>query len=421
LTEQINVFLQKHAISADSISTSAVLNDFKAEMNKGLSGEPSSLKMIPTFITPRNNLPCNESVIVIDAGGTNLRTALVHFDNNSTPEIEQINRHWMPGTSGLLTAAEFYAALKEYLAPIISKSNRIGFCFSYPAEITPERDGRLIHWTKDIQVPELEGRLVGAGLLAALGPDGADKKLTLLNDTIATLLAGKAQSSEESSYIGLILGTGTNMAYIEKNNNITKLDIPDGQQAINVESGGFALAPACDFDRKLDADTINPGEYLFEKMIAGLYRGRLILLALQAAANEMLLSEICAKQILNLTGLEAFQVDQFMRSNNESPLYSCSPNDKDKNTIRDIINAIYDRTAKLTALNISAAVLKNPPAPGQSTCINIDGSTYYKSFGFQNMTEKYIAEILGQNNINYKLMHVDEAPIIGAAIGGIIN
>jgi hypothetical protein len=30
----------------------------------------------------------------------------------------------------------------------------------------------------------------------------------------------------------------------------------------------------------------------------------------------------------------------------------------------------------------------------------------HKSFGFQNMPEKYIAEILGQNNINDKLLRM---------------
>jgi hexokinase len=145
-----------HRLDADSIDTDAVLADFRTEMDKGLAGKKSSLKMIPTFVTTENALPLNKPVIVIDAGGTNLRIALMHFSDSGEAVIDEISKYQMPGVEKELTADEFFAALTEYLKPIITKSDRIGFCFSYPAEISADRDGRLIHWTKYINFPELE-------------------------------------------------------------------------------------------------------------------------------------------------------------------------------------------------------------------------------------------------------------------------
>ena len=424
MKDKITDFLRTHRLDADSIDTEAVLTDFRSEMEKGLAGDESSLKMIPTFVTTDNELPRNKPVIVIDAGGTNLRIALMHFSDSGEAVIDEISKYQMPGVEKELSASEFFATLTKYLNPIITKSDRIGFCFSYPAEISADRDGRLIHWTKDIKVPELEGQYIGKGLLAALGEDGKDKKLTLLNDTIATLLAGKAEEAGKvhSSYIGLILGTGTNTAYIENNAAITKLENhTEGSQAINVESGGFALAPASDIDKILDAGTINPGDYLFEKMIGGLYRGKLILTALKAAADENLFSDGFTRHITELEELDGIHADHFLKNNHEHPLSDVSMTSDDEQSVRDIITGIYARIAKLAAINITAAVLKSGSGkdPARPVCINIDGSTYYKSVGFQDMAESYLKEILNSRGITYSLMHVDEAPLIGAAIGGL--
>ena len=82
-------------------------------------------------------------------------------------------------------------------------------------------DGRLLKWTKEMKAPEVIGRFIGKGLLEALGRGGAGKSVVLLNDTVATLLAGKAADKKRyGSYVGFILGTGTNIAYLEKNENI---------------------------------------------------------------------------------------------------------------------------------------------------------------------------------------------------------
>jgi hexokinase len=96
--------------------------------------------------------------------------------------------------------------------------------------------------------------------------------------------------------------------------------------------------------------------------------------------------------------------------------------DTDRGIIQTTVKAVIERAAKLAAVNITAAAAK---AARESTelpvCIDIDGSTYYKAAGLREHTEAYLRMMLGERNIPYALVHVDRAPIIGAAIAGLVN
>ena len=97
------------------------------------------------------------------------------------------------------------------------------------------------------------------------------------------------------SFIGYILGTGTNTCYIESNSNILKIKSLDQakSQIINIESGAFVKVPQSDIDIEFDNTTVNPGDYKFEKMFAGGYFGGLCLTALKSAAREGVFTGSC--------------------------------------------------------------------------------------------------------------------------------
>ena len=150
------------------------------------------------------------------------------------------------------------------------------------------------------------GQLVGENILEALGeaeggrrgsgiasPSGGRRRIVLLNDTVATMMAGKAVSAGRSysGYMGFILGTGSNTCYTEANRNITKkpeLD-PSGTQIINTESGNYARPPRGRIDEEFAAATRKPREGILEKMYSGAYLGPLTLMVLRRAATDGLL------------------------------------------------------------------------------------------------------------------------------------
>ena len=55
-------------------------------------------------------------------------------------------------------------------------------------------------------------------------------------------------------------------------------------------------------------------------------------------------------------------------------------------------------------------------------CINIDGSTFYKtrSAFFRSRTEQGLREILGARGVHFEIISVDDAPMVGAAVAGLI-
>jgi hexokinase len=311
----------------------------------------------------------------------------------------------------------------------MERVDAIGFCFSCPAEITPEHDGRLLHWTKEIAVPEVVGDCVGAGVLRALAARGhAGKRMVVLNDTVAALLAGLArgQTFGASSYVGFILGTGTNTAYVERNANIGKVPglNPTGSQVINVESGAFARFARGPLDLKLDRASGNPGKHIFEKIISGVYMGPLTLELFKASLGEGAFSERGAATVAAMEGLTAIRIDSLLagRARDAGVLGTDAFSDADREVMCAIFEAVVDRAALLAAVNISAAVIKSGAGqtPDAPVCVNIDGSTYYKTTGMAAKVQAHLAAILGPRGLHVRCIHVDDAPIVGAAIAGLV-
>ena len=426
LKEKTQRFLSSHGLDAAAIDPEAVLEDFLQEMKRGLDGQKSSLVMIPTFITIDKPVPAGRPGIAVDAGGTNLRVATVVFDERGAPTIDNYSNYEMPGIQREVGKDEFFDLFARYLMPVAGLADSVGFCFSYAAEITPDCDGRLLTWTKEVKAPEVIGEFIGKNIADRLRAKGFRPKFTLLNDTVATLLAGKSVGGARryDSYIGFILGTGTNTSYVEKNVNITKrndLD-PKGAQAINVESGNFGRCPRGSLDQAFDRTTANPGAYTFEKMISGAYLGGLCLHVLRAASEQGLLSAPGAGVIAELAQLSTIQVDAFLRNPfaaQEHPLDDLPKEDKE--IVLRLFTAVVERAACLAAINISAAVLKSGggTSPLHPVCVNADGSTFYKTRDFRFRVEEHLRKILGPRDIFYEIIRVEDSPLIGAAVAGL--
>lgn len=419
-------FLKAHKMTAEDFSMKELVSDFLSEMEKGLSGKESSLLMLPTYIQADGEVRANQPVVAIDAGGTNFRAAKVYFDSNLKLITENIQKGKMPGVEEELSKETFFNTLADYLKDYKSVSDKIGFCFSYAAEIFPNKDGKLLEWSKEIKAPEVVGQMIGEELLAAMGTP--EKQMVLMNDTVSTLLAGKAARAVKSydTYIGFILGTGTNTSYIEANKNIIKtdgLDMEDNQ-IINIESGAFTLAPRTDIDIAFDNTTKNPGRYAFEKMFSGGYFGGLCTYALKTAAKEGVFADPSAFE--NLEELTTEQVNKYVHGieDAKSVLPGVFTNESDKLVAAEIIDTLIERAAKLVAANLAAVILKTEKAKSaeKPVLMTIEGTTFYKLHGFQAMFEKYLNDFLsGENKRHYEIVEVENSSLLGAAIAAIVN
>ena len=68
---------------------------------------------------------------------------LVTF-NNGVAEISDFQKVGMPGAKKEVSKKEFFSILADNIQRFMGKSKKIGFCFSYAAEITPDHDGCLV-------------------------------------------------------------------------------------------------------------------------------------------------------------------------------------------------------------------------------------------------------------------------------------
>ena len=422
-------FLEENGFTvAAKIDRQGMISTFLSEMEKGLKGEASSLRMIPAYVGVNGKIPQGSKAAVLDAGGTNFRSAIVSIP----PQIEDKKNQSMPGAKADVTEDEFYGAFATELKRVAPKATvkKFGWCFSYNCDVTPQLDAKLNCWTKGIKAPAIVGQYVGKELLKRMGGG----EIAIVNDTVATLLAAKATEGDKtySSYLGFILGTGTNTAYVEKNRNITKLTglDPEGSMIINAESGSFDKLKQSAFDAAMDAKTMDPGHNPLEKMIAGGYLGGVGLEVYKAAAKAGMFSAKAANAIGGLGSLETMDFDNFCASfrkeGRDNPLDAIFADADDAKMARRLGIPVFERAAVLTAIHLAAFCIKSGEGadPSAPIAINADGSTYYKTraIPFAETVKRELDDMLvRRRNIHYCITpQVEDAPMVGAAIAAML-
>ena len=73
---------------------------------------------------------------VTDAGGTNFRTAVMGFDGKKAV-IESCRQAPHARSDEPAEWNEFISCVADRVQPLMGQTADIGFCFSYPIEITP--------------------------------------------------------------------------------------------------------------------------------------------------------------------------------------------------------------------------------------------------------------------------------------------
>jgi hexokinase len=144
---------------------------------------------------------------------------------------------------------------------------------------------------------------------------------------------------------------------------------------------------------------------------------------LQALASENLFSPSGGAALAIMKDLCTIHIDNLVAGNGRDVgvLGTEVFTDLDREIMKTVFSAVVDRAALFTAVNISAAMIKcgDGQDPERPVCINIDGSTYYKTFQLADKTQAYLQEILDARGLNYRCIQVEDAPVVGAAIAGL--
>jgi hexokinase len=401
--------------------------------------------MIPSYISPVSHAPAGKAVLALDAGGTNLRAALVHFDENGKAVAGGTVKAPMPGTRGRVGAAEFFDQIAGLALPLLEQHNAIagiGFTFSYPMEITKDADGILLAFSKEVDAPDVIGKSIGAGLRDALGRRGFfySGRIVMLNDTVATLLSGLAEiprdgeavrtkdayGSAGGPVIGLILGTGFNTAYPEKSIPKIGFESEKSPQIVVCETGTFALRYRGPLDREYDSTTKNPGAYTMEKAASGAYLGPLTLHILKQAVKDQVICFKKSEELLAMSALQTRDLNEFMHA----PLAAEGPlgglfglDERDALAAVQYLTGIVTERGGLLAAAVVAATVERigaPPEPFAPVRIAVEGTTYMIYKGMRKALDSWLHIMLVSGKPRpYIISPVEQASLFGAAVAAL--
>lgn len=405
----VKKFLKENKMTAEDIDFQETIESFFYEMEMGLSGEISSLQMNPSYLSVTNKIKADENIICIDAGGTNLRIALTNIDKNGNLNVLYFKKYSLPGANKEISADEFFEILAEYIKPIAQKSDRIGFSFAFVAKALENGDAKVIgDMCKEVKVNEINGKIIGEELNKAFIKKGiGKKKITIINDTVASLLSG-VNNDINTTYIGFILGTGTNSAIMTNPKYVKKIKNNNDLIIINMESGMFDKVKRGHFDKVLNKLSKNQNDHLFEKMISGGYLGSLI---------SLVFSEYI-KRKYNFTTEE---ISLFLAKEKECETIK-QLKDYEKNALKDISKVISYRAAKLVSINLTAAIIKSIEFTNKTNVIiSAEGTTFHKFYKFRENVTNLLNENLRDKGINYKIINDENSVIRGCTIAALLN
>ncbi|KAI3802718.1 hypothetical protein L1987_30859 [Smallanthus sonchifolius] len=419
------------------------------EMHAGLASEGGSkLKMLISYV---DNLPTGDEEGVyyaLDLGGTNFRVLRVQLGGKSGIESQEfaevsIPPQLMVGAPDALfdyiaaELAKFVAGESEKFRLVPGRQRELGFTFSFPVLQLSIDSGTLIRWTKGFSIDEMVGKDVVAELTKAMERKGVDMRVSaLVNDTVGTLAGGRYDNKDV--LIAVILGTGTNAAYVERAQAIPKWHGPhpkSGEMVINMEWGNFRSShlPLTEYDNTLDAESLNLGEQIFEKMISGMYLGELLRRILYRMADEAALfgetvpPKLKTQFILRTPEMSAMHHDtspdlkvvgNTLKDVLEIPNTTLST----RKIVVEICNIIATRGARLAAAGILGILkktgqdtVKDSEVP--KTVIAMDGGLYEHYKEYRHCLKSTLNELVGDEVAKHiKLIHSNDGSGIGAAL-----
>ena len=421
--DRVQDFLEAHDMEPERVDPKREAALMLEDMRRGLAGEKSDMPMIPTYLSNDAQLPLGRSVAVIDAGGTNFRSALVRFEEDGC-HVSELSKCRMPGVGEPCTWEEFISFVADRIEPLMGRAESIGFCFSYSADITPDMDGRVIRIDKEVVVTGSEGKLIGASLRAELERRGiTGKRVVILNDTVAVLLGGAAGLDKRaySGFIGQVSGTGTNTCVSLPERLIGKLGSSEERgMIINMEAGLYTGIPRGSFDLMLDSASNNPGLKAFEKLTAGVYLGQLCRLMLIAAADEGLISRAAGDGARQLEDIDSAVIDAWSCMERGELLGGAEP---DLAFASRLSRALFKRSARgmctdLLALAMLTGAGKSADKP---LCVLAEGSLVQKSRIYRPELERLLEEYGREAGVHFVLKVGQETTLPGAAAAALIN
>ncbi|CAH2277367.1 hexokinase-2 [Pelobates cultripes] len=370
------------------------------DMERGLKKDPpkkSTLKMLPTYVRSTPDGSESGEFLVLDLGGGKFRILKVKLESCHRAEM-QSEIYAIPEEIMIGTGQQLFDHVAECLGHFLHQRNLkktilpLGFTFSFPCVQSKLDKSVLISWTKGFHCSGVEGKDVVQLLKDAIHRRGDYKVdvVAIVNDTVGTMMSCGYQ--DHSCEVGLIVGTGSNVCYMEEIGNIESVEGDEGKMCINVEWGalgddGELSDIQTEFDHQVDITSITHGKQCFDKMVSGMYMGEIVRMVLIKLASQGLLFNgvtspaLLTKRCFQTRDLSAIEDDHtgLDAARQILSLLGLKPSEQDCLMVQCVCGAVSARSASLCAAGLAAVatrILQNRQDPKGSVVVGVDGSVY---------------------------------------------
>ena len=201
-----------------------------------------------------------------------------------------------------------------------------------------------------------------------------DIKVIVANDATCLVLAGTQKNTNRKDIAGYIVGSGANMAFFSDDNTIVTLG-----------AGLFDKIDQTETGKIIDNDSLNPGKFIFEKEVSGLY----------------------LYQHYNLLHKQMFLDGPLLTNTKELSEIA------EKGTTKEarIAQNLLQQSASLVASQMAGLYLfKDKP---QELTIITEGSVIQQGWRYQQMIQDELVN-LGVAPGAIKLTHIEDSSLVGA-------
>ncbi|KAM9408302.1 hexokinase HKDC1-like [Pholidichthys leucotaenia] len=441
-TKKVDRFL--HAMRLNDEQLKDISARFQAEMKKGLSAESNdaaAVKMLPTHVRSTPDGSEKGQFLALDLGGSKFKVLQVKVREGvglkkGGVEMEE-KTYPIPKEVLIGKGTELFDhvsdSLKDFLHEkkiTLKKKHPLAFTFSFPCQQSSLDKGLLLSWSKTCRARGLQGKDVVQALRQAINRTGGMdiEVLTLVNDTVATMMT--CGFDDEFCEVGLIIGTGTNVCYMEEMRHVDLVEGDEGRMCVNTEWGGFGDDGALDdflteFDRNVDAASSNPGKQIFEKMVSGMYLGELVRLVVLKMANQGLLLDGRVSNALKTKGkittahVAAMEEYKNGLKNTRAILIQLglNPSQDDCIAVQHVSTIVSFRSSNLLAAGLAAILTRmkqNRNLRGLRTTVGVDGTVYKTHPQYPKRLHKVVRRLLPECQVRFVLS--DSGSSKGAAL-----
>ncbi len=364
-------------LAVKSAFVSDMVKGWESSQGKGALPHQSTLKMLTSHVNVFATGQEEGVYFAVDLGGSNLRVLRVTLVPGQDPVVKELRRpipkSVMAKTATCEELFDFIAgAAKELFSECGDDPNGkypVGFTFSFPMSQQSINSGTLIEWTKGFETQNCVGENPAKLLTDAFARVGAPLYVAALcNDTVGTLMTCAYElKGSPVCRIGVILGTGTNAAYVDPAlNNLI----------LNIEWGAFdhPSMRRTSFDDAVDKASPNAGKQHLEKLVSGMYLGEVTRLACVSVLGADKLPALFKET----NGLDTGVLSAFLGDMDSSEL-GRQLSAEAKEVVRKLGEAVVDRSAAICAAALAAVADKTLEAvPEKRLTVGIDGSLFIK-------------------------------------------